>query len=59
MITCRICHFKAELADVVVGGPAGACICLRCYARETATTRPMPRALQRAITLALAESAEA
>jgi hypothetical protein len=33
----------------------GQCICLRCYARETGTQRPMPKALRRELSATLAE----
>jgi hypothetical protein len=52
-MTCIICHFATELDDVVVAGGRASCICLRCYARETATGRPMPTALQRGLRQAL------
>jgi hypothetical protein len=55
MTTCRICRFETELDDVAVQGGAGRCICLRCYGRETGSTRPMPKALQRQLAAALAE----
>ena len=54
-MTCIICRFETELDDVAVaGGSAGRCVCLRCYSRETATARPMPKALRREIINALA-----
>ena len=55
MKTCIICRFATELDDVAVAGAAGHCICLRCFARETGTTRPMRKSLQRDIVAALAE----
>ena len=55
MSTCRICHVATERDDVVLHGPAGSCICLRCYSRETGTARAMPTALRRALTVVLAE----
>lgn len=54
VFTCIICHFEAELDDVILNAPSGCCICLRCYCRETATERPMPEALRRQIVAALA-----
>jgi hypothetical protein len=54
MTTCSICRFETELDDVAVPGGAGRCICLRCYARTTETARPMPKALQRELSAALA-----
>ena len=59
MWTCTICRFTAELDDVVVTTAHGACICLRCFDRETDQSKPMPKALRRqlAATLARAEVA--
>jgi hypothetical protein len=45
--TCVICHFATECDDVVVATVTGGCVCLRCYARETATELVMPKALRR------------
>ncbi len=59
MYTCTICHFGTELDDVVVATPGGLCICLRCYERETESGLPMPKALRREITAALAEASPA
>jgi hypothetical protein len=56
MWTCSICHFATELDDVEVRLGAGQCICLRCYARESGTQRPMPKALRQELIAALAES---
>jgi hypothetical protein len=53
-LTCIICRFETELDDVTVMGSAGRCVCLRCFTRETETTRPMPKALRRELTAALA-----
>lgn len=50
-----LCRYHTELDDVVVPLEGGACICPRCYTRETRTTRPMPRALRRMMDEALAE----
>jgi len=55
MLTCTICRFETELDDVVVARTGGRCICLRCYGHATGSARPMPRALQRAVSAALAE----
>jgi hypothetical protein len=55
MATCTICRFETELDDVVLGGRTGRCVCLRCFARETDTARPMPKALRRGLSAALAE----
>jgi hypothetical protein len=54
MSTCIICRFETELDDVVIGGSAGRAVCLRCYARETGTARPMPKALRRDLIATLA-----
>ena len=53
MHTCRICHFDSPLDDVAVRGPAGRCVCLRCFARETGTARPMPRTLRHELAVVL------
>ncbi len=55
MTTCIICRFGTELDDVAVAGAGGRCVCLRCYARETETARPMPKSLRREVTAALAD----
>ena len=57
MHTCRICRFAAELDDIALAQADGRCICLRCYARETGTQRPMPKALRRQLTSLLAAEA--
>ena len=54
MHTCTICRFQTEQDDVVVGTASGACICLRCYGRETGSARPMPKSLRRDVITALA-----
>ncbi len=46
MMTCALCKFDTPLDDVVLAGPAGRCVCLRCYSRETGTTRRMSGALE-------------
>ena len=56
MRTCIICHFETELDDVVVVAGDGHCICLRCFDRETGGARPMPKALRREVSAALAEA---
>jgi hypothetical protein len=56
MEICSICRFATALDDVQVRGVGGFCVCLRCYARETNTDRPMPRALRRALSALLTES---
>jgi hypothetical protein len=55
MLRCRICHFHAELDDLVFVSASGRGVCLRCYGRETGSHRPMPVALRRAVSAALAE----
>ncbi len=55
MTTCIICRFETELDDVAAGGPAGRCVCLRCFGRETGNELPMPKALRHAVIAALAE----
>jgi hypothetical protein len=55
MHMCSICHFATELDDVELAGPAGACVCLRCFRRETGNTHPMPKTLQRGLRALLAE----
>ena len=54
MITCRICHFEAELDDVVLVHADGRGICLRCYGRETGSARPLPLMLRRDLIATLA-----
>jgi hypothetical protein len=53
MKTCTICRFETELDDVALAGGPGRCVCLRCFARETATELTMPKALRREIIAAL------
>ena len=53
MLTCTICRLDMELDDVVLLRPNGQGICLRCYARETESARPMPRPLQRELIVLL------
>ena len=54
MLPCIICRFEQELDDVAVLAGGGRCICLRCYARETDTARPMSKELRRQVVAALA-----
>ncbi|MGH2603524.1 MAG: hypothetical protein ACRDJ9_29585 [Dehalococcoidia bacterium] len=54
MWTCCICRFDTYLDDAVVPTTQGTCICLRCYGRETGSARPMPPALRRELSAALA-----
>jgi recombinational DNA repair protein (RecF pathway) len=51
-----LCRFPTELDDVVVSTKGGRCVCLRCFTRETGTTRTMPAALRRAVTALVAET---
>lgn len=53
MYHCVICHFEVELDDAIAPTSAGACVCLRCFARETGSTRSMPKHLARELTEAL------
>ena len=55
MATCTICRFETEFDDVVLGGRTGRCVCLRCFDRETGSTRPMPKRLHRELIAALNE----
>jgi len=54
MFTCTICRFETELDDVVVAMAGDRCVCLRCYGRETGGVLPMPKALRRDVSTALA-----
>ena len=54
MHRCYLCRFATELDDVVLGFASGACLCLRCYTRETDSARPMPKALRQELIAALA-----
>ncbi len=58
MSTCAICRFPTVPDDVVLHGPAGRCVCLRCYLREVGDRRPMPVPLRRQIEAVLAAEAE-
>lgn len=49
MFRCVICRFEVELDDAVAVTRRGACICIRCFARETNTEHPMAQALWREI----------
>jgi hypothetical protein len=55
MPVCIICRFETEIDDVAVEGAAGHVVCIRCYARETETERPMPKTLRQEIIAALYE----
>jgi hypothetical protein len=54
MFTCHICRFDTELDDVAISVQGDRCICLRCYARETQTAKPMSKILRRQVISALA-----
>ena len=55
MLTCTICHFETELDDVVLSSrDGGRCVCLRCFDRETGSTRRMPKGLRRELSDLLA-----
>ncbi len=56
---CRLCHFPTERDDVVLRFPSGACLCLRCYGRETDSARPMPTALRQQLHAVLSDIAAA
>ena len=54
MRPCILCHFATELDDVALILAAGGIICLRCFDRETASQRPMPKPLRRQLEATLA-----
>ncbi len=54
MWTCRLCSVEAELDDVVVATARGSCICLRCFVRQTGSTRPLSQPLRRELVATLA-----
>ena len=58
MFICTICRLDTELDDVVLRRSNGEGICLRCYARETESARPMPKPLQREL-IALLDAIQA
>jgi hypothetical protein len=49
MFICTICRFDTAYDDLAIPAGVGRGICLRCFGRETNTTRPMPKALRRAV----------
>ena len=54
MVICVLCGFPAELDDAAVLLAARPrCICVRCFTRETGSTRPMPQWLRREIVACL------
>ncbi len=54
MPTCIFCRWETVLDAVVLTSPAGNCICLRCYARETDSAKPLSRELRREVVTLLA-----
>lgn len=59
MVTCIICRYEVPLDDVaIVGSRRGRVVCLRCFGRETGAALPMPRALRRELSEALAAIAD-
>lgn len=47
---CRICRYWVEIDDVVIGNAArGVCVCLACYLRETAESKPVKPTIRREI----------
>lgn len=58
MHICAICRFLTVPDDVVLHGPAGQCVCLRCYLRETDGLRPVPAPLRPQVEAVLAAEAE-
>jgi len=54
MYLCQLRRFATHLDDVALRRGDAGCICLACYARETDTARPMPKALRHHISAALA-----
>ena len=47
MYLCTVCHFWADLDDVVMGNPMrGTCICYRCF-RLAMDDPPMGKVLRR------------
>ena len=55
MYRCTVCHFDVELDDVVIAGGTRACICLRCWERETKSEKPMDKRLRQQVMQALSE----
>jgi hypothetical protein len=53
ILLCTICRFPMETDDIAVWGKH--VICLRCYARESGTAKPMSKELRRDILDALSE----
>jgi hypothetical protein len=59
MYRCVICRFTVEFDDSVAPTPTGGCVCVRCFARETDSSLPMPKELRRDVIAVLAETAVA
>jgi hypothetical protein len=57
MRPCLLCHVATERDDVALTLAASGTICLRCFDRETAATRPMPKPLRRQLEATLAHTA--
>lgn len=56
MVTCLLCAFRVELDDAaVVMATRARCICLRCFSRETGTTRALPKHLERELAACMPE----
>jgi hypothetical protein len=53
MFTCVICRFEAELDDVIAPTRRGRCVCLRCFSRETDSSRQMSKDLRRDLSMVL------
>ncbi len=57
MLRCILCAFATELDDAVLVTPTGRCLCLRCFARETASTLLVSKELRQELTAVLASLA--
>ncbi|MGI8551202.1 MAG: hypothetical protein ACR2PL_10535 [Dehalococcoidia bacterium] len=57
MFTCVICRFDVEMDDTIAPTASGRCVCVRCFARETETSRPMSKDLRRDLISTLATDA--
>ncbi len=56
MYQCVICRFDVQLDDAVAPTAGGHCVCLRCFARETESERPMDKDFRQSILVVLAET---
>lgn len=54
MVRCILCGFDTELDDTVVVSQTGRCICLRCFSRETNSSKPMGKGLRKDLIATLA-----